>query len=1082
MKTRILTAALVAAMASSSAGARAEVNVREQTITIPTWEIGPPAAHPLWPGPQGPIYPYTLNDILTDRKVDKPYHAVFLENEFVEVLILPEIGGRLHGARDKTNGYVWLYWQPTIKPGLISMTGAWISGGIEWNFPHGHRPSGFMPVDHRVVRHEDGSATVWVGETEPVFRMRWLVGLTLFPGRSHLRADYVLVNPTDHRHPFQFWATGATHANEASQAQYPGHVMAGHGKTEFWHWPVHDGVDQSWWKDVPNASSFFAWQSEDDWFGTYDHHAEGGTVHVADHRVMPGKKLWTWGSGPSGRIWEDILTEGGGPYYEPQAGAFSDNQPDYHWMAPHQVRRAHDYWYPVRDIRGFKKANEDLAVNAFVADGKAFAGVAATGAFDGMRIVLEAAGRSLLDTVVRVAPDRPFTAEVPVAEGTSTADLRLTVRNADGDVAIELGPSPQRDTALPTPFAEPGPPEGMNGDQLYRAGEWLDRFRRRPEALVYYREALRRDPQDARANAAMGEIALNETRFADALDHFGMATGRDPENGRIHYGLGEACLGLSRHDEARDHFARASLDAAFAAPSRLALARLDLRRGDFRRALGELDAARSGNGAFADIPALAATAHRLLGDAAAALASAEQALALDPMHFMGGYEKTLALRSLGRPTRPWEGEWREVMRDSEQNYLELAAVYVESGLPAEADAVLGDAAKRLGDAATSAAARYLRGWVRQAQGDAAGAGDEFDRAAKESIVHVNPHRVEEKAALEAALRRNPRDAHAHHLLGNLLYGFGRREDGLAEWKEAVRFDEALALSWRNIGYAEHQLHDDEEAARIAYVRAFALDPGDARVLLELDQVAERLREPPADRRARLEAHRATVDGRDDLVMRWVDLRLATGSRADLEEAHRVLLARHFHTWEGLYGIHHIWVDVNQRLGDLALERHELATAVRYYEQAAAYPGNLETAPRTPDFQAHVNWTLAHAWLTSGRRDEAQQYLDAILAERYPQPSVGTWYQALAEKARGNEAAAGTLLASLEETARAYTRDPAGRRARQDAIGHYLLSLALAGRGDGNGAATARKTAESLDPHPARAALRQAQIQYAGGHQ
>ena len=144
---------------ASTAGAAEPVSAREEKLTMPTWEIGPSSVHPLYPGPQGRIYPYTLNEALTDRKVDRTYEAVFLENEYVKVLILPEIGGRLHGAVDKTNDYVWVYWQRTIKPGLISMTGAWISGGIEWNFPHGHRPSGYMPVDHRIVRHDDGSAT-----------------------------------------------------------------------------------------------------------------------------------------------------------------------------------------------------------------------------------------------------------------------------------------------------------------------------------------------------------------------------------------------------------------------------------------------------------------------------------------------------------------------------------------------------------------------------------------------------------------------------------------------------------------------------------------------------------------------------------------------------------------------------------------------------------------------------------------------------------------------------------------------------------------------------------------------------------
>ena len=178
------SAAALLFFAAAPLAAATPVSVREEKVVIPTWEIGPPSVHPSYPGPQGVIYPYTLNDVLIDRKADRSYDAVILENEYVQVVILPQIGGRLHGALDKTNGYRWIYWQPTIKPGLISMTGAWISGGIEWNFPHGHRPSGFMPVDHRVVRHDDGSATVWVGETEPVYGTRWLVGMTLEPGRS----------------------------------------------------------------------------------------------------------------------------------------------------------------------------------------------------------------------------------------------------------------------------------------------------------------------------------------------------------------------------------------------------------------------------------------------------------------------------------------------------------------------------------------------------------------------------------------------------------------------------------------------------------------------------------------------------------------------------------------------------------------------------------------------------------------------------------------------------------------------------------------------------------------------------------
>jgi tetratricopeptide (TPR) repeat protein len=1073
------------------APAAAQVVVREEALVIPTWPVGPPSPYPVYPGPQGAIYPYTLSDTLGEEKRDKTYHAVFLENEYVQVLILPEIGGRVHGALDKTNGYKWLYWQPTIKPGLISMTGAWISGGIEWNFPHGHRPSGFMPVDYRVVRHPDGSATVWVGETEPVYRMRWLVGITLAPGRSSFACDYLFVNPTDTRHPFQFWATSATHANEWSQAQYPGDIVTGHGKEEFWHWPVEGGVDQSWWKNVQNASSFFAWQSQDDWFGTYDHKAEGGLVHVADHRVMPGKKLWTWGAGPSGRIWEDILTEGGGPYFEPQAGAFSDNQPDYHWMAPGQVRRAHDVWYPVRGIRGFKKATEDFALNVDLKDQKAFAGVYATSARDGVRITLDdvRSGERLVDVKVNVAPDRPFTAEVDGALGLALHELRLRVYDGGGKLAAELQPAPPREVALPQPAKPLAPPAELKPDELHAAGEWLDRFRRRPEAQAYYAEALRRDPDDARVQAELGGIALDETRWAEAIAHFDKALARDGENGRAHFGRGVALAALGRTAEAEEAFGRAVLAADQASAAERALSRIAFSRGATRAALAHLETAESGNGTLADLPALRAAAFRLLGEPEAALRAAERSLELDPMHFMGGREKTLALAALRRPTDEWQAIWHGYMRDAVQNQLELAAAYVESGLPQDAEAVLADAAAHAPAAADESpfsAQRgtpmldYLLGYLALGRGDVSAAHACFARAAERPLAYANPHRVVEAAALEAAIHEDPQDSHAHHLLGNALYGFGRREDGLAQWREATRLYPGLGLAWRNVGYAEHQLGGDERAALEAYRNAFSARPGDASILLELDQAQERVRVPAAERLALLESHRPVVDRRDDLVMRWIDLQLDAGSPAGLEAARDVLVTRHFHSWEGLYGVHQAFVEANQRLGDLALARKDVKTALARYQQAFEYPRNLEVAPRTPDFRAHLNWSVANAYLTAGHKAQARPALEAVVAESYPRPGLGSYYQSLAQQALGRADLAARLLQQLEERAQALVAHGHGGRNR--AAGEYLLSLALAARGDAKAAAEARGRAEALDPHPARAALTLAQVEFASAHQ
>jgi len=1063
----------------------AEVSVREEPMTIPTWLIGPPAVHSV-SNRQGPIYPYTLNETLTDEKVDKTYEAVTLENEYIKVLILPEIGGRVHGALDKTNNYVWLYWQRTIKPGLISMTGAWISGGIEWNFPHGHRPSCFMPVDHRIVKNPDGSATVWVGETEPVYRMRWLIGITVFPGRSYMRCQYVFINPTNYRHPFQFWATGATHANEWAQAQYPGDMVTGHGKHEFWNWPIHEGVDLTWWKNSPNASSYFAFNNPSDWFGTYDHQAKAGMVHVANHNIMPGKKLWTWGSGPSGRIWEDILTEGGGPYFEPQAGAWSDNQPDYHWMAPHQVRTAVDYWYPVRDTRGYNNANVDFAVNTDLQDGKAFAAVYGSGVFNDLRVVLTDTKRQTVlheETVARLAPDKPYTVELPVGADTTVYDLHLAVFGPEGDLRIELQRRPPQKVELPEGQKDPGDPAKMNQDELAHAGEWLDKFVRTDEALLYYQTALKNDPGDSRVNTDMGYLALRQGRWQEALKYFDTALKRDYDNSRIYFGKGLAYLGLRDAEKAREAFYRASYTYDFFAPAYLNLLRLDLAEGDFRGAIEKAEEAESHNGKFADIQALKAVAYRRLNEPEKALASAERALELDPMHFMGGLEKLLALEDLRKETQEWRTTWTSYMRESVQNYLELACAYAEAGLYTDADKVLAGLAEGKNAQQVYPMVHYLRGYFSELA-DAKDAAKEFYRkAALGPAEYTNPHRMEEKAALEAALSLNPKDARAHLFLGNLLYfELGQREEALRHWREAARLEPNSVLAWRNVGYAERQVNKDLKAAREAYEKAIAADPKDARVLLELDETREAQGVPASERLAYLLKLKDTVALRDDLTARLVDLRIQAGDPENLKLAYETLKTRHFHSWEGRYGIHHAWVEVNQKLGDLALRDNNLEQARIHYEEAGTYPKNLEVAPRTPDFQAHVNWNLARLYEAKKQPEQARKHLRAIMDEKYRQPHLGTYYQALAQKALGNQDEYRKLLEQVEKQADTYLSGGFEYRGRKEVVGHYLKSLVLEERGDKDGANRELQKALELDPQVRRQAIREAQLDVAAAHQ
>jgi tetratricopeptide (TPR) repeat protein len=1081
---RIRAAMAVGLLVVGANQVAAQVSVREEPVTIPTWEIGPPQVHPQFTAPIGSIYPYALNDVLTDRKVDKTYKGVILENEYIKVLVLPEIGGRIHGAIDKTNNYEWLYWQKTIKPGLISLTGAWISGGIEWNFPRGHRPSGFMPVEHRIVRHGDGSATVWVGETEPVYRMRWLVGMTIYPGKSYLRCDYLFINPTSYTQSFQYWSTSATYANEFAQAQYPGDMVTGHGKHQFWNWPVNDGVDLTWWKNSPNAASYFAVDNPSDWFGTYDHRAHGGMVHVADHHTMPGKKLWTWGSGPSGRIWEDILADGGGAYFEPQAGAWSDNQPDFHWLWPNEVKTAHDYWYPVRDTRGYHNASRDFAVNTDVKDGLAFGAVYATSIARDVKVVLDNTRTHsvLREAVVTVSPDKPFTAEVTVPKDVTVFDLHLAVYDAGGTMLIDVQQRPPAKVDLPAGLKDPGDPKAMTADELVLSGDWLDKFLRRGEALTYYREALTRDPNDTHANIAMGFLALKQGEWQEAVDHLNKALERDGDNSRLYFGRALAYAGLRDFDAAYKNFYRATYTYDFAAAAYLELARIDIRRGQFEAALDKLADAEARNGRFADLPALEAAALRHLGRASDALAAADRALDRDPMHFMGGFERAMALRNTATDGVEWSEEWRSIMRGSPQNYLELATAYAGAGLYDDADVVLADASGSFDDQSAPPTLNYLRGYFKSLAGQSADARTYFDKAARGPVNYTNPHRLEERAAIEEAIRQNPRDAHAMLFLGNLLYSKGRRAEGLEEWRKAVALDSALALAWRNIGYGERDLNLNFAASLDAYRRAADLDPGDARALLEFDQVAELKGVPSAERLTYLEAHATTVQARDDLTARYVDLLLESGAEQALMKSLTILRTRHFHSWEGSYGIHEAWVEANRRLAELARGRHDPAAALRYLNAALEYPANLEVAPRTPDFRAHLYWDLARLNTEMKKRAEADKYLKGILAERYGKAHLGTLYQARAQKATGNEQAYQSLMTDLEKTARGYLTGSYENRGDPEVLGHYLLSTVLEERGDKAGAQHERQAALTLNPRAERLAVLDAQLDTASAHQ
>lgn len=365
------------------------VQVRETSVIIPTYEAGAADPNPMflekrvYQGSSGRVYPHPVIESISDVKQDRAYKLIILENEYLRIEIMPELGGRIYRALDKTNNYDFVYYNRVIKPALVGLAGPWISGGIEFNWPQHHRPNTFGPVEYKLEAAVDGSATVWVGEIDRMYGTKVTAAFRLYPGRAYLEVQAQCYNRMPQAQTFLWWANPAVAVNDQTQSVFPPDVTAvfDHGKRDVSRFPMatgtyykqdySEGVDISRYKNIPVPTSYMAYKSDYNFVGGYDHGVQAGLLHVANHHISPGKKQWTWGNGEFGQAWDRQLTDEDGPYIELMTGVYTDNQPDFTWLQPYEEKSFTQYFMPYKGIGLVKNASVDAAVNLEVDAGSA---------------------------------------------------------------------------------------------------------------------------------------------------------------------------------------------------------------------------------------------------------------------------------------------------------------------------------------------------------------------------------------------------------------------------------------------------------------------------------------------------------------------------------------------------------------------------------------------------------------------------------------------------------------------------------------------------------------------------------------
>jgi tetratricopeptide (TPR) repeat protein len=1097
-----------------------EVDLREGELVLPTYKVAPPEPIPrfyqgrTYQGARATFYPYPVQDRLLEEKEDRRYRAVFLGNRYVQLTILPELGGRILSAVDKGNGYNFFYRQNVVKPALIGMLGAWVSGGVEWNVPHHHRATSFMPVDCTLQEQADGSKTVWVGEIEWRHRLKWEVGLTLYPERSYVEMNVRVFNRTPVAQSFLFWINPAVHANETYQVLFPPDTRFAvqHGKPEFAHWPIARevyggtdytrGVDISWWKNHPSPVSFFCFQSDQDFFGGYDHGRQAGVLHFADHHAVPGKKFFEWGNGPEGELWSQILTDADGPYLELMAGAYSDNQPDYSWLRPGEVKTWKHYWYPIRDLGGVKAATLDAALNLEVTNRTVRFACNGTAEFAGARARLRLEDRVLLDQALTLSPNRPFATNVTVEGvegGIDPVKLQAVVTANDGKELVAYRPVALEDLPLPEPAGRPAAPKDIGTvEELYLTGLRIEQLHSPAfEAAPYYEEALRRDPGDSRANTALGVLRARGGRWVDAERHLRAATERltahyiRPKEVEAFYYLGVTMFERGRLDEAYDGFQRAIWDPAWQPAGCLALAQIDARRGRFESALQHANRAIAAGAFQTAARNLKAAILRRLSRFDEAEEIARATLTFDPLDAQAGFEMALAQRQKGDRSaadRTLLG-LKARLRGDAQVHLELASDYGRAGMWLEAVEVLdrfldGDRATTNSPALADVPAGGLQtvtnvnpmvlyhlGYYQEMAGQIQSL-KSYRLAARQSPDFCFPFRWEEERILRRALEWDPEDARAWSYLGNLLYD-AQPDPAIAAWESSRDLNPGVALVHRNLGLACAQTRHDANAAVASLEKAVELDPRQPRFLYELDVQYEAAGTPLAKRLEMLTNHHDVVALRDDALSREIRL-LAAGAETD--RAIELLKSHRFHNWEGSAEVHGLYVDVLLARGQARARRGEFAAALRDYEAALEYPSNLEVGrPRRERRGSQIAYHIGTAHAGLGDEAKAREAFERAVERIDNGPSEAQYCQGLALQKLGRAADAQRLFEGLVrhgegQVAAAGPADYFAKfgerqveRVRQ-AQGHYLVALGRSGLGQKTEARAA--FAHALELHPA----------------
>jgi len=923
----ILTVLII--LLSSSLSVQGATIVEEQKV-IKTYSFSEPNPTPIlirssqW-GLGSRLYPYSYFDKFSQTAVDKSWKVVRMENPYIEVFVLPEVGGKVYGAIEKSTKREFIYLNHVIKFREIALRGPWTSGGIEFNSGIiGHTPACATPVDYLLREDPDGSVSCIVGTIDLPSRTRWSVTITLPKDKAFFETRTLLYNPSALHQSYYCWLNATVKTGDDLQYICPGRFYIGHSfSVPLKTWPIGDkGRNLSWYKNnnFGGDKSYFVVGEYDHFKGCYWHDSEFGFGHWALYDDMPGKKIWLWALSREGAIWENLLTDDDGQYSEPQLGRLL-NQNDHEFFAPYNADLWRDIWFPYKEIGPMVKATPYGVLNVTRGEDSITLGLCPLQELND-ELVVTVDEKEVYRERLALRTMEIYRKELPLKSGPGTVSVNVgrKIRYSDDPNANLLH--------RPINFHDF---DESTTEGLYLTAERYNKMRNYTLALEKYLTCLQREPLHTCALTRTAELYCRRGEYETALSFAHKALENVMYDPQANYIYGVISRNLGNMVDAKETlgWAARSMNYRSSAYCQMAEIYLQEQEYDLAREYGRraLDFNKYNINAYQVL----AIIYRKLKRPKQARRVLEQLVEIDPLNHLARFE----LYQL-ETTAEKLNNFRSMIRNElpHENYLEMGAYYVRLGLDSEAVQLLKYGPEYptiyywlgylLRDKVSTDSEMYLR------------------RARGVSAKLVFPFREESIPVFEWAIKTFAADWKAKYYLGLLYWAKGRVQEARELFTDCGEPDFAPFYTARAYLYRE----TDSGKFLADLEKALKVDDKDWRNWHHL--VSSYNKHGMFDKALR--AAQKVVEVFPEEVPIRVDLVRSLMGNNRYSKALAVLEKTEVLPYEGAHDVHGLYVGCQIHLALKDIEKGNYRQAIRYIENSRLYPEHLGTGkPFEPDF-------------------------------------------------------------------------------------------------------------------------------------